>query len=125
MRTMDGRAGTTTLYGIRNCDTVKKARAWLDAAGMPHAFHDYRRDGLDPALLEGWIDRLGWEALLNRSGTTFRKLPPAAREGLDRDRATALMLAEPAMIRRPLTVVDGKIAVGFKPADYGALFGAA
>lgn len=115
---------TTTLYGIRNCDTVKKARAWLDAAGIAHAFHDYRRDGLDPALLAAWIDRLGWEALLNRSGTTFRKLPPEACDGLDRASAAALMLAEPAMIRRPVTAVDGRIAVGFKPDAYAALFAA-
>ena len=115
----------TTLYGIRNCDTVKKARAWLDAAGIAYAFHDYRRDGLDPARLAGWIDRLGWEALLNRSGTSFRKLPAEARERIDRDRAMALMLAEPAMIRRPIAEVGKQLAIGFKPDAYAALFAAA
>lgn len=114
-----------TLYGIRDCDTVKKARAWLDAAGVAYAFRDYRRDGLEPALLEAWIERLGWEALLNKSGTTFRKLPPEQREGLDRARATALMLAEPAMIRRPVIDVNGGVTVGFRPDVYAALFASA
>ncbi|MEP9401603.1 ArsC family reductase [Sphingomonas sp. VNH70] len=113
----------TTLYGIPNCDTMKKARAWLDAAGIAYRFHDYRKDGLDPALLAGWVDALGWEGLLNRSGTTFRKLPEAERADLDRDRAVALMLAQPAMIRRPVLVDDRGIEVGFKPDRYAARFG--
>lgn len=110
----------TTLFGIRNCDTVKRAKAWLDGRAIDYTFHDYRRDGLDPTLLDGWIDRLGWEALLNRSGTTFRGLPDADKAALDHDRATALMLAHPAMIRRPVLVHGDRLLVGFKPEDYAA-----
>lgn len=108
------------IYGIPNCDTVKKARWWLDAAGVAYHFHDVRKDGLDAALLDGWIDTLGWEALLNRSGTTFRKLPDAAKADLDATRAAALMLAEPAMIRRPVVEHAGGLMVGFKEADWAA-----
>jgi len=111
-----------TLYGIRNCDTMKKARAWLDAQGEAYAFHDYRVDGLDEVLLRGWCAELGWEALLNRAGTTFRKLPEAEREGLDEDRAIALMLAQPAMIRRPVLDCGDRRLVGFKPERYAAAF---
>ena len=93
---------TLTIFGISNCDTVKKARRWLDEHGVAHVFHDYRKDGLDAAQLQGWIDKLGWEKLLNKSGTTFRKLPDAEKEGLDAAKAKALMLEQPAMIRRPL-----------------------
>ncbi len=109
-----------TIYGIRNCDTMKKARTWLDAEGIAHRFHDYRADGLDPALLASWVSVLGWEALINRSGTTFRKLPEPEREGLDSARARALMLAQPGMIRRPLLDIDGALLVGFKPEAYAA-----
>ena len=115
---------TVTIHGIRNCDTMKKARAWLEARGIAYRFHDYRTDGLDPALLSGWVTGLGWEALLNRSGTTFRKLPEADRADLTADRATALMLAAPAMIRRPELDVDGTLTVGFRPEIYAAVFGA-
>ena len=111
-----------TIYGIRNCDTMKKARTWLDAHGVAHAFHDYKAEGIDRARLDGWIDRLGWEALLNRSGTTFRKLPEADRADLDRAKAAALMLAQPAMIRRPVLEADGEILVAFKPEVYAARF---
>lgn len=110
------------LYGIPNCDTMKKARAWLDGHGVAYGFHDYRRDGLDPALLSRWVDELGWEALLNRAGTTFRKLPEAERTDLDARRATALMLAQPAMIRRPLLDTGAVRTVGFAPDRYAALF---
>ena len=113
----------TTLHGIPNCDTVKKARTWLADHRVTHRFHDFRKDGLDPALLDSWVDRLGWEPLLNRAGTTFRKLPEQDRVELDRARATALMLAQPAMIRRPVLVHDGGVEVGFKPERYAALFG--
>jgi arsenate reductase (glutaredoxin) len=113
----------TTLHGIPNCDTVKKARTWLADHHVTHRFHDFRKDGLDPALLDAWVDRLGWEPLLNRAGTTFRKLPEQDRTGLDRARATALMLAQPAMIKRPVLVHDGGVEVGFKPERYAALFG--
>lgn len=116
---------TVTIHGIRNCDTMKKARAWLDAHGIACTFHDYRTDGLAEPLLAGWVDRLGWEALLNRSGTTFRKLPDADKADLGRDRAIALMLAQPAMIRRPVLDVDGELTVGFRPEIYAALFATA
>ena len=114
---------TVTIHGIRNCDTMKKARAWLDAHGIAYRFHDYRVDGLDPALLAGWVQALGWEALLNRSGTTFRKLPDADKADLSPEKAMALMLAAPAMIRRPVLDVDGALTVGFKPEIYAAAVG--
>jgi arsenate reductase len=113
----------TTLYGIRNCDTMKKARAWLDARGVAYAFHDYKTAGIDRALLEAWADELGWEALLNRAGTTFRKLPEAERADLDRDRAIALMRAQPSMIRRPLLDTGAARIVGFKAERYAEVFG--
>lgn len=113
---------TLTMYGIPNCDTIKKARGWLGERGTAHDFHDYRKNGLDPALLARWIDALGWEALLNRAGTTFRKLPEDARQGLDRDRALALMIDQPAMIRRPVLTDGNMIEVGFKPDRYAAMF---
>ena len=112
----------TTLYGIPNCDTVKKARAWLDAHGVAHAFHDYRKSGVPADLLRAWVTQLSWEALLNRSGTTFRKLPDADRADLDTERAVALMLAHPAAIRRPVLVAAETLLVGFAPARYDAAF---
>ena len=111
------------LYGIPNCDTMKKARAWLDERGLAYTFHDYRRHGVDAALLRPWIERLGWEALLNRAGTTFRKLPDAQKQAIDADKALALMVAQPGMIRRPLLVDGERIEIGFKPERYAALFG--
>lgn len=113
----------TTLYGIPNCDTVKKARQWLDAAGQSYRFHDFRKDGLDPVLLDGWIAALGWEALLNRNGTTFRALPEADKADLDARRAAALMLAAPAMIKRPVLDHAGTISAGFKPDAWALRFG--
>jgi arsenate reductase len=108
-----------TIYGIKNCDTMKKARAWLDKAGKPYVFHDYKTAGIDRIRLEGWARKVGWEALLNRSGTTFRKLPEAAKTGLTENKALALMLEQPSMIRRPvLEAPGGKLLVGFKPENY-------
>ncbi len=107
-----------TLYGIRNCDTVKKARVWLDGHGIEHAFHDYKTAGIGHALLEQWCAALGWEHVLNRAGTTFRKLPAAEKEGLNQARAIALMLAQPSMIRRPVLVVGDTLLAGFKPDAY-------
>ncbi|WP_191061768.1 ArsC family reductase [Geminicoccus harenae] len=107
-----------TMYGIKNCDTVRKARAWLDEHGIDHAFHDYRSQGVDRAALLRWVDELGWEALLNRAGTTFRRLPEAERTGLDRGRATALMLAQPSIIRRPVLDLGERRLVGFRPETY-------
>lgn len=111
----------TTMFGIPNCDTVKKARAWLDARGVAYVFHDYKKAGVDPDLLRGWVERLGWEAVLNRAGTTFRKLPEAARADLDAERAVALMLAQPSMIKRPMLVHGDVLEAGFRPDRYAAI----
>jgi arsenate reductase len=111
-----------TIYGIKNCDTMKKARGWLDRHGIAYAFHDYKTQGIDRARLEEWSGKLGWEALLNRSGTTFRKLPDKDRENLGPRTAIALMLAQPSMIRRPvLDLGRGRLLVGFKPEAYAAV----
>jgi len=111
------------LHGIKNCDTMKKARAWLDAKGVAYDFHDYKSAGIDRATLEGWSKQVGWETLLNRAGTTFRKLPEAEREDLSEKKAIALMLAQPSMIKRPVLSVKGKLIVGFKPEIYAKVFG--
>ncbi len=111
-----------TLYGIRACDTMKKARTWLEAHKVAHDFHDYKKQGIDKALLEGWVQQVGWEVLLNRAGTTFRKLPEADRDSITEKKAIALMLAQPSMIKRPVLAAKGKITVGFKPELYQALF---
>ena len=110
-----------TIYGIKNCDTMKKARAWLDKSGVEYAFHDYKTAGLDKRKLEGWAKKAGWEALLNKAGTMFRKLPDKDREGLTEAKAIKLMLAQPSMIKRPvLELTGGKLLVGFKPEQYEA-----
>jgi Spx/MgsR family transcriptional regulator len=106
------------MYGIKNCDTVKKARQWLEGRGVEYNFHDYRVDGLEAPMLVRWRDALGWEKLLNKSSTTFRDLPVADKEGLDADKATALMLAHPTMIKRPVLDIGGRLMVGFKPDLY-------
>jgi arsenate reductase len=112
-----------TIYGIKNCDTMKKARAWLDGRGIGYAFHDYKEAGIERPRLEGWAKALGWEVLLNRSGTTFRALPDVAREGLTAKKAIKLMLDQPSMIKRPVLDIGGKLLVGFKPELYEAAFG--
>jgi arsenate reductase (glutaredoxin) len=112
-----------TLYGIPNCDTVKKARNWLDANGISYAFHDYKKAGTDSAKLKAWCGAKGWETLLNRAGTTFKKLPDDAKSGLDEAKAIALMLDQPSMIKRPVVEHTGGLLVGFKPADWEAAFG--
>ena len=109
---------TITLYGIKNCDTIKKARAWLDGSAIAYVFHDYKTAGIDPARLARWIETLGWEALLNRAGTTFRKLPDADKQGIDAHKAAALMLAQPSMIKRPVVEYPGGLLVGFKPEAF-------
>jgi arsenate reductase (glutaredoxin) len=113
------------LYGIRNCDTVRKARAWLEARGIPYDFHDYRLAGIDEARLRGWAAELGWERLLNRAGTTFRKLSDADRAGLDEDKAVALMLAWPSMIKRPVLDLGDRRLLGFDAAAWAAAIPAA
>ena len=112
----------TTVYGIPNCDTIKKARTWLEAHKIEYAFHDYKKAGIDKARLEGWAKQVGWEPLLNRAGTTFKKLPEADKGNLTEKKAIALMLAQPSMIKRPVLEHKGKITVAFKPEIYTALF---
>ena len=108
-----------TIYGIKNCETMRKARAWLDKRGVAYSFHDYKTAGIERERLERWEKKVGWETLLNRAGTTFRKLPDKDKDGLDAKKATALMLAQPSMIKRPvLELGGGKLLVGFKPEVY-------
>ncbi len=111
-----------TIYGIRNCDTMKKARAWLDKQGVGYDFHDYKVDGISRDKLKAWADEVGWEALLNRAGTTFRKLPEAEKQDLTERKALALMLDQPSMIKRPVLDTGRKRLVGFKPDIYQATF---
>ncbi len=109
-----------TIYGIKNCDTMKKARAWLDDHGVEYAFHDYRTDGIDVKLLQGWCKTHNWDVLLNRAGTTFRKLPEPDKQSLNAGKAVSLMLAQPSMIKRPVLDHDGQLFVGFKPEAYAS-----
>lgn len=109
---------TITIYGIKACDTMKKARTWLDTHGVKYAFHDYKTAGIDAASLERWSKQVGWETLLNRSGTTFRKLPDDQKDDLNERKAIALMLAQPSMIKRPVLDLGKRILVGFKPESY-------
>ena len=111
---------TITMYGIKNCDTIKKARTWLDGRGVPYAFHDYKSAGIDESRLRRWASEVGWERLLNRAGTTFRKLPDPQKEGIDEPKAIALMIEQPSMIRRPVVETDGQLLVGFDPDRYAA-----
>ena len=107
------------IYGIKNCDTMKKARAWLDKRGVAYSFHDYKTSGIEQKKLEGWAKKAGWEALLNRAGTTFRKLGEKEKEAITEKKAIALMLSQPSMIKRPvLELPGGKLLVGFKPEEY-------
>ena len=112
-----------TINGIKNCDTMRKARSWLDDHDVPHDFRDYKLAPPTEAELGGWADRLGWEALLNRSGTTFRKLPEAEKTDIERAKAIALKIANPAMIKRPLLDTGTTLKLGFRPEAYAALFG--
>ena len=113
-----------TIYGIKNCDTMKKARAWLDKAKVEYAFHDYKSAGIDKDRLEKWAKKATWEALLNKAGTTFKKLPDMDKEGLTEAKAIKLMLAQPSMIKRPvLELAGGKVLVGFKPELYEEALG--
>ena len=114
---------TPILYGIKACDTMKKARVWLETAGVAHEFHDYKVRGIDRARLEAWVKELGWETVLNRAGTTFRKLPEAERQGVDAGRAVDLMLAQPSMIKRPILDLGERRIVGFRPEVYAAALG--
>ncbi|MWV12916.1 ArsC family reductase [Pseudomonas sp. R-28-1W-6] len=109
-----------TLYGIKACDTMKKARTWLDEHGVSYGFHDYKTAAIDRASLQQWCAEHGWETVLNRAGTTFRKLDEAQKNDLDQARAIELMLAQPSMIKRPVLDLGGKTLVGFKPELYAA-----
>jgi arsenate reductase len=111
----------TTIYGIKNCDTMKKARAWLEAHGVDYDFHDYKTVGIDRATLEKWIKTVGWEVLLNRAGTTFRKLPDDAKQDIDEWKAIRLMLEQPSMIKRPVLEQGRTLLVGFTEDRYSAI----
>ncbi len=112
-----------TLYGIPNCDTVKKARVWLEQRGIAFAFHDFKKSGVTRALVNQWVDEQGWEVVLNRAGTTFRSLPDERKTGLDAIKAIELMLEQPSMIKRPVLDSGDCRVVGFKPETYAGLFG--
>jgi Spx/MgsR family transcriptional regulator len=116
-------AKNVTIYGIKNCDTMKKARAWLEKHGVAYDFHDYKSAGIERGALEGWARAVGWETLLNRAGRTFRALPAKDQERLNEKKAIALMAAQPSMIKRPVLDIDGKLLVGFKPDGYAKAFG--
>ena len=111
------------MYGISQCDTIKRARAWLDAHGIGYEFHDYKKAGIDRTTLEDWVASEGWERVLNRAGTTFRKLAEAARTDLDATRAVELMLAQPSMIRRPVLEGGNTLLIGFRPEAYASALG--
>ncbi len=111
-----------TMYGIKNCDTIKKARTWLEGHGVTYDFHDYKASGIDRKSLEVWVKEFGWETVLNRAGTTFKKLPDAEKDGLDAEKAIALMLAQPSMIKRPMLDLGSRRIVGFKPEAYEVAF---
>lgn len=113
---------SVTIYGIKNCDTMKKARTWLEDHGVDYAFHDYKKDGLEAATLDRFLKNIAWEQLLNRAGTTFRKLPEDVRADVDAAKARSLMLEQPSMVKRPVVEKDGKYMVGFKPDQYAVFF---
>jgi arsenate reductase len=117
-------AKPVTIYGIKNCDNMKKARGWLDARAVAYAFHDYKTEGVERARLERWAREVGWGTLLNRAGTTFRALPDKDKAGLTEQKAIALMQAQPAMIKRPVLDLGGTLFVGFKPEQYERAFAA-
>ena len=117
-----GRTKPVTIYGIKNCDTMKKARAWLDARGVAYSFHDYKTAGIERGRLEGWAREVGWEMLINGAGTTFRKLPETDKADLTPAKALALMLSQPSLIKRPVLDTGGKLLVGFKAEQYEQAF---
>ncbi|MEZ5654689.1 MAG: ArsC family reductase [Sphingobium sp.] len=113
---------TPRMFGIPNCDTIKKARTWLEAQSIAYEFHDYKKAGVDEGALRQWVGEHGWEVILNKAGTTFRKLPDADKSGIDAEKAIALMLANPSMIKRPVLDLGDRWIVGFKPDIYAAAF---
>lgn len=114
---------TTTIYGIPNCDTVKKARTWLDAHGVKYRFHDFKKEGLDKTQLKDWVDQAGLNVVLNKAGTTYRALPDAEKEGLTEAQARKLMVENPSLVKRPVLEKDGRLFIGFKPDEYAVIFG--
>jgi arsenate reductase len=112
-----------TIYGIKNCDTMKKARAWLETHGIEHVFHDFKTAGIEPGRLKAWADTVGWEVLLNKAGMTFRNLPDGDKANLTKARALALMATQPSLIKRPVLEVGGDLLVGFKPEIYADRLG--
>lgn len=112
-----------SIYGIPNCDTMKKARTWLDEHKLAYAFHDYKKAGISAEKLSGWADAIGWDVLLNKAGTTFRKLSDADKAGIDRNKAIALMVAQPSLIKRPVLEHPSGVLVGFKPDIYADTLG--
>lgn len=116
------KSGTVTIYGIKNCDTMKKARAWLDQHSIAYVFHDYKTMGVERSKLQDWARQVGWEALLNRTGTTFRKLPEADKQGLSQAKAMSLMLEQPSIIKRPVLELGSRVVVGFQPDVYEKSF---
>jgi Spx/MgsR family transcriptional regulator len=113
---------TTTLYGIPNCDTVKKARAWLDAKKIKYRFHDFKKEGLDAKQLKGWVDQAGLSVVLNKAGMSFRNLPDSAKTGLTEAKARKLMVENPSLVKRPVLEKDGRLFIGFKPDEYAVIF---
>lgn len=111
-----------TIYGIKNCDTMKKARDWLESHGVDYTFHDYKKEGLSAETLDRFLKDIAWDKLLNRAGTTFRKLPEEERQNVDAAKARELMLAQPSMVKRPVLDRDGRLEVGFKPEQYESFF---
>jgi arsenate reductase len=124
MRYGSGRGMSVIIYGIKNCDTMKKAFAWLEQHGVAYDFHDYKKAGVTKAQLTRWCDAFGWETVLNRAGSTFRQLQDGDKQNLTQDRAIALMIGNPSMIKRPVLDMDGTLEIGFKPERYAALLGA-
>jgi Spx/MgsR family transcriptional regulator len=122
MTTSKSNISMVTLYGIPNCDSIKKARKWLEQQGIDYRFHDYRKDGLKREQLENWCAELGWQALLNKRGTTWRQLPEEIKVSVDEAKAIELMLAQPAMIKRPLLDLGDDRKLGFNEADYSSYF---
>ena len=112
-----------TIFGIKNCDTMKKAMKWLDDNGVAYHFHDYKKEGVPEQRLREWLEALGWETVINKRGTTWRQLPDDVKNGVDESRAVSLMAEHPTLIKRPVTVSEKKTAVGFKEQDYQAFFG--
>lgn len=113
----------TTIYGIKNCDTMKKAFRWLDEQNVAYVFHDYRKEGLERATLENWIKQLGWEKVVNKRGTTWRQLDKETQEAMNDETVISVLLDKPAMIKRPLLDHQGKLTLGFKAEQYSAIFG--